>query len=586
MCGIVGTVGTIPTRDRFEKSRDVLEHRGQDDFGLFYEPVQGIALGHRRLSIIDISSAGHQPFFSNDKRFILIFNGEIYNYLEIKKELEDFYNFKTKTDTEVALASYLKWGEKCLEKFNGMYAFAIWDVKEKKLFCARDRLGVKPFFYYFNGKQFAFASEIKALLKLEIKTSPNEPIIFDFLYHGMYDHTDETFFKGIKTLSPGHFIIYKEGKMQIYKYWDLADLRDREIRDPGEEIVKENFKTLLTDSIKLRFRSDVPVGVNLSSGLDSNSLYHFALQVTKNDLHTFSMCLESNEYNECGLVEEMLDAKYRKFWHSCYLNPQEVLGAAEKMNEIQDQPYGGIPTIAYDFLIKLSEDFKTVVLLEGQGVDEILAGYPYYQIEHEKDISSNLSNISTVHYGQDMSKLIPKQVLDGDFVNLYKERELNFFQPFKSHLLNAQYRDIRYAKLPRVLRFNDHVTMHHGRELRVPFLDYRIVEFCFFLPAKYKIRGQSQKYILRKLMAGIIPPETKDRRKKVFGAIQTEWFRRYFKKQITDLLNDSSFKNLGYWNYKNLDMEVKKFYNGQVTNSFFIWQCLNLKMWFKNFFDK
>lgn len=588
MCGIIGAIGgNLPIEKFFQEASDSLNHRGPDDAGLYYSHQEGIALGHRRLSIIDLSVDGHQPFFSDNGNYVIVFNGEIYNYLELRDELKNFYNFKTKTDTEVLLASYLKWGESCLHKFNGMFAFAIWDRVEKKLFCVRDRLGIKPFFYYFSSGMFYFASEIKGILALGIEAEANESKIFDYLYHGLYDHTDQTFFNDIKSLSPGHYMIWKGGKIEIKKYWDLADMLSRESESHLTDAeVAERFEYLLTDSLRLRFRSDVPLGINLSSGLDSNSLYYFAKKITGVDVNVFSMCFQSNEYNECGLIENSLSREQKKKWHSCYLNPGQILARTDEMNMIQDQPYGGIPTIAYDFLIKLAKNNGVTVLMEGQGVDEILAGYPYYLIEYERDLSAKSPNLSTMSYGQDMSRLTSHEILNSGFIDSHKNNGVRFPEPFSSHLLNAQYRDIRYTKLPRVLRFNDHVTMRHGCELRVPFLDYRIVEFCFFLSPEHKIRNNSQKFALRNLMDGVVPGETKERQKKVFGAIQAEWFKEHFRCEISDLLNSSSFKSKGYWNYRLLNEEVRKFFGGEVANSFFIWQCFNLELWFKKYIKK
>jgi asparagine synthase (glutamine-hydrolysing) len=580
MCGIVGVVGKIPTEHKFDEFVGILTHRGPDDGGKYYDLKSGVALGQRRLSIIDLSVDGHQPFWSNDRRYVIVFNGEIYNYLELKEELKTRYQFKTRTDTEVLLAAYIEYGEKCLEKFNGMFAFAIWDKITGRLFCARDRLGIKPFFYFISDETFYFASEIKALLCLNSKPVVNEAVVYDYLYYGMYDHSSETFFKDLKSLSAGHCLCWQRGGVEIKKYWDLSD-KNVDLSDLSLEEAKQQLGNLIADSIKLQFRSDVPVGINLSSGLDSNSLYHYALKVTGNDdINTFSMCMESEEYDECGLIESSLDAEKKKKWHSCYFNHDNLFEKAVLMNQIQDQPFGGIPTIAYNLLISLSNQSNTVVLLEGQGVDEILAGYPYYQLELEKAQGT----IGT-EFSQDMTRLINTKVLSQSFKKKFKDHILAFSQPFSSNLLNAQYRDICFTKLPRVLRFNDHVTMHHSRELRVPFLDHRIVEFCFFLPDKYKINNGSHKFLLRQLMKEVVPAETNVRPKKVFGAIQTEWLKIYFKEQVYNLLRSDSFRGRPYWDYKNLIEEVGLFYKGEIKNSFFIWQCLNLEMWLKNFID-
>ncbi|MEK7125764.1 MAG: asparagine synthase (glutamine-hydrolyzing) [Patescibacteria group bacterium] len=573
MCGIIGTIGSKLDRASFEKARDSLAHRGPDDFGIFIDENAGAMLGHRRLSIIDLSQAGHQPMATSDRRYIITYNGEIYNYLELRDELKGQYEFKTKTDTEVLLAAYQVWGEKCLDKFNGMFAFAIWDTHEKKLFAARDRLGVKPFFYHVDGQKFSFASEIKALLALGVQAMPNENMIFDYLYHGLYDHTNETFFTGIQSLAPGHYMTWQNGELSTTKYWDAADIKLRQNIDERE--ARAELVNLLSDSIRLRFRSDMPVGVNLSSGLDSNSIYHFALKVTGNSLHTFSMCSNTPEYNECELLNRILSDEQKKYWHTSTLEPEEVIGRIASLNQIQDQPYGGIPTIAYQKMVELTKSAGVTVLLEGQGMDELLAGYAYYR-----------NPVSSIALSQDASQLVQRDVLDVSFVRRHGARkEVVFPTPFASDLLNAQYRDMRYTKLPRVLRFNDHATMAHGRELRLPFLDYRIVEFCFSLPVEYKIRDGRQKVILRDVMAGIVPEEVQATPKKGFGAIQTAWFREHLKGKVYAILDSESFKKRPFWDQTKLRESVDAFYSGKGDNSFFIWQCFNLEMWFKEYID-
>ena len=323
MCAIIGVVGKVlPSQAQFQKARDIMEHRGPDDAGIYYDDTSQVALGHRRLSIIDLSPLGKQPFWSNDGRFTIIFNGEIYNYLEIKKEIGNRYTFSTNTDTEVLLAAYSLWGKDCLTKFNGMFAFAIWDVQKKVLFCARDRIGEKPFFYSFENKVFSFASEIKALLSLSGKRPANEGVIFDYLYYGMYDHTVETFFSGIQRLPAGHYAFVENGLLTIKKYWSLEGLENKNA-DISTADTHDQFKSLLSDSIRLRFRSDVPVGIDLSSGLDSNSLLFFGEAITKKSIDTFSLCLPSKEYNECELIKEYLNKEQVKKWHTIEISPEK-----------------------------------------------------------------------------------------------------------------------------------------------------------------------------------------------------------------------------------------------------------------------
>lgn len=585
MCGIIGVLGKIPEQRKFEKARDALAHRGPDDSGTYYNAQERVALGHRRLSIIDLSSAGHQPFFSNDGRFVVTFNGEIYNYLEIKEELRGYYDFKTKTDTEVLLAAYLHWKEKCVERFNGMFAFAIWDKKERKLFCARDRLGIKPFFYSIDKDSFFFSSEIKALLALDVPRTPNENIIFDYLYYGMYDHTNGTFFKHISRLPAGATLSWVNGVVTIKKYWDLAKAEHTSAHLSDKE-VRTQFKELLTDAINLRFRSDVPVGIGLSSGLDSNTLFHYSKNILGKQMMIFSECAVSDEYNECPVIEKSLSGSEKLSWRTCSMSPKEAIQAAGLLNAIQGEPYGGIPTIATSKRYELITKNGVVVLLDGEGFDDLLGGYKYYTIDLEKDKNAFRQNTkSSFDYSQDMTTLIPRNILRKDFVTYYRDKKISFKKPFQSHLLNAQYRDIAYAKLPRVLRFKDHTSMAYGIELRVPFLDYRFVEFCFFLPSRYKIKNGVHKALARELMEDIVPDSVNERQKKSFGAIQTEWFREYYKKYLISIVASPSFRSRGYWDEKELMKEIDNFYAGKGRNSFFLWQCVNLELWFRAFVD-
>ena len=594
MCAIFGVLGKLPTKEKFIYARDTMTHRGPNDAGLYWDEKARVALGHRRLSIIDLSEAGRQPLFSNDGQFSVVFNGEIYNYLELRRELGKNYDFKTKTDTEVLLAAYSVWGEKCLEKLNGMFAFAIWDKKEEKLFCARDRLGIKPFFYFTQGDTLYFASEIKALLALGIEREPNEHVIFQYLYYGFYDHSEETFFKGVKNLPGGSFFVWKDGKFSISRFWDLAD-KEKDYSLLSEEKVHEKFEELLTDSIRLRFRSDVPVGISLSSGLDSNILLFYSTEVLKaKNIHLFSRCFRSEAYNECSLLDTYLREEQKRMWHKSYFTPEDALPLIYELNRVEDQPYGGFLTIGGYHLHKQTASLFAPVILEGQGLDEILGGYKYYRMELEKDASRGKNDASKnkgnrpsfSEYSQDTTALIDKNILNKKFISIYSEVPLSFHAPFESHLLNAQYQDLIYTKLPRVLRFNDHVSMSHARELRMPYLDYRIVEFCFFLPAQYKIKGDERKVLAREVAKKYVPPAVYSKQKKAYGAVQVEWLRRHYQKEVFSIIESPSFKSRKYWDHGALRKRVENFYGGEGENSFFLWQCINLELWFREFIDK
>ncbi len=431
-----------------------------------------------------------------------------------------------------------------------------------------------------------FSSEIKGLLAFGAPRVPNEDIIFDYLYRGFYDHTDETFFEGIKSLRGGHVLIWKDGVVQTKVFWDLVKIKPEYAGLNGDR-VQDTFKEILADAIKIRFRSDVPVGINLSSGLDSNSLLYYSKKILGKDIDTFSMRYPSEEYDECGLIEGYLSEAQKEKWNTVTVKPRDVLDEAVSMNEIQDQPFGGMPTIVYAHLNRLARKHKTTVLLEGQGMDELLAGYEYYRSEYEKDLKRipfGEGASSDELLSQDLSVLIDTEVLNPQLIKKHK-KNVRFAPPFKSHLLNAQYRDIVHTKLPRVLRFNDHVSMAYGRELRLPYLDYRLVEFCFFLPTRYKINATSQKVLMREAMGGYLPKVVYATQKKSFGRVQGEWLRKFHKNAIYNLLGSASFKKRKYWNHDALTRKADTFFGGVGENSFFLWQCINLELWLRKFID-
>src|SRR3989344_8386391 len=298
MCGIIGQFGGQTDKKVFERARDVMQKRGPDDSGVYYDDKNSVALGHRRLSILDLSLAGRQPMASHEGRYLIVFNGEMFNFLELRKELPE-YPFKTGTDTEVLLAAYAKWGADCLQRLNGQFAFTIYDSQSREFFCVRDRLGILPFFYSVSGVMFRFASEIKAILAMGVPAKVNDRTIFEYLRYNAYDHSEETFFDGIKRLSPGHYAIWKEGRLAIKSYWDLKGLASEEgkFEKLTEQDAIARFKELMTDAIRLRFRSDVPVALNLSSAIDSMSMLFFTKAVI-GDVRLFSAGLSDAAYDE------------------------------------------------------------------------------------------------------------------------------------------------------------------------------------------------------------------------------------------------------------------------------------------------
>lgn len=577
MCAIIGQLGGEIDKAAFEAARDRMSHRGPDDAGVFYDQTAPLALGNRRLAIIDLSPAGHQPMISADGRYVISFNGEIFNYLELRKELESRYVFRTRSDTEVLIAAYSVWGVAALQKLNGQFAFAIWDAEKKELVLGRDHFGVKPLFYSNEGGVLRFASEIKALAVLGAESAANNAAIFDYLAYGLYDHGPETFFKGIYSLPAAHYAVRKSGgALEIKPYWSIAEAVAAEKAPQSEEDALARLHDLMQDAIRLQMRSDVPIGVNLSSGVDSSTLLHFLKQSLKGPVHAFSSCLDDETYDECRLIRRTIEPEQKLLWHTATLSHDAVFALADELLAIQDQPYGGMHTMQYFNLYRVQHGMPVTVLLEGQGMDEILGGYGHYAPERRGDFIRAHTNPS-----------VGIEYLAPEFRDaMERGRKPSLVQPFTTDLQNAQFIDLAYRKLPRTLRFNDHISMAFSKELRVPYLDRRLVSFCLALPEEYKIKNGVQKYLLRTLIRERIPHAMREKDKVEFPAFQTKWFREYFREPVFEIINSPSFRSRPYWNHGRLVERVNRFFAGEGSHSFFLWQMIDLEMWLRRFVDQ
>ena len=320
----------------------------------------------------------------------------------------------------------------------------------------------------------------------------------------------------------------------------------------------------------------MPAGVNLSSGLDSAAILYFTEKFSEIPLKLFSMKMDDPDYDEATLIEQTLADSQKKRWYTSTLAPQESIALMGEVVHSQEEPFGGIPTITYHKLAQLEKKEGVTVILEGQGGDELLAGYRYFKPEF-------LLEEGPRRRSQDTTIEVKANILDEKFSAQHAEWVPP--QPFESVLLNAQYRDLMYTKLPRVLRFNDRLSMASSREYRQPYLDYRLVEFCFFLSDDLKIRGDEQKFLLREAMRDIVPVEMRSRPKKTFGAIQTPWLRGELREWAQGILSSSSFKSRPYFNHTIVEKEVQKFFAGEGDNSFALWQWINLELWLREFID-
>lgn len=567
MCGIAGIVGHSWTRPQLERMIAAQHHRGPDANGLYVSPDGVAGLGHNRLSIIDLSEAGQQPMTDASGRCTMVFNGEVYNYIELRSELSG-YPFRSKTDSEVVLAAYATWGEQCLARFLGMFAFAIWDEQEQKLFAARDRFGVKPFYYHSGGEAFLFASEIKALHAAGVAAEPDPCAWATYLVHGYCDHNPKTFWGGIQQLPAGCQLSLQQGNLRITRWYDIASEIGNEFDTRPVSVVEEEYFALLTESIRLRFRSDVPVGINLSGGLDSSLLLELVQQVQgdDSDVKAFTFVTGDPAYDESPWVRQMLSrTKHPSI--VCMLTPDEVPSLAASVQRSQDEPFGGMPTLAYAKLFEQARGDGEIVLLDGQGMDEQWAGYDYYVDVGSGTATATVQGITT--------KITRPECLVPEYAALAET--LTYPQPFTDPLRNTQYRDIRFTKIPRALRFNDRISMRSSTELREPFLDHRLVELAVRQPPERKIQNGMCKWMLRRLAGTLLPAGVVEVPKRPLQTPQREWLRGPLRNWATECISTALSTYGSEWvKSEAVRREWNNYIYGASDNSFYVWQWISL----------
>lgn len=564
MCGIAGIWG----KGNIKKMIDALVHRGPDEEGIFESPDAPVKLGIRRLKVIDLLT-GSQPIFNEDRTICIVYNGEVFNFKTLRKELEELgHVFYTQTDTEVIVHAYEQWGTDCLQRFNGQFAFAIWDGK--KLFCARDRIGEKPFFYALKGKKFVFASEIKAILT-QIESEPQIDEEF-----WVYDAPviDRTLFKGIKQLPAAHYLIYDGNSLKVRKYWDVPT--DEFINRTEDDLVEE-LRWLVEDSIKLRLISDVPLGMFLSGGLDSAVIaciakpkWIFSCQ--------FPFGEKYDEFKYAQIVAQHIGARIEKITPTSQYFKERL----PRIMRHLEMPIATASSIAEFALAELASKYVKVVL-GGQGADEIFSGYIRYLlyiIEHRLKSVPELANYHSLARYFWSSKVFTDSACR--YFDLIKRSEpkstkafeifSSYFNKFSNPLNQMGYVDLKLS-LPSLLDMNDRAAASYGLENRCPFLDHRIVEFAFRLPPDLKIRGYTTKYILRRVARGLVPDAIIDRRDKKGLVVPINiWFNGELKRW-TNALIASLKKRIPI-----ADSESR----GEFDRRKYTLVCLEL--WFREFF--
>ena len=546
---------------------DSLAHRGPDAEGHWINNDNTIALGNRRLSIIDLSNAGNQPMrYIN--RYTIIHNGEIYNYVEIKEELQKKdYSFSSKTDTEVIAAAYDCWGEECVDHFDGMFAFAIWDEKEKELFAARDRFGEKPFFYFLDKEQLVFGSEMKALWKAGIERKVNLKLLFNYLTIGYVDNPnipEETFYENIFKLPPASFLKFSIANFQlsITNYWDIEIENENKKITDAEAI--EQFEFLFQQSVKRRLRSDVPVGTSLSGGLDSSSIIAAARQLTTqgSQLTAFSSVFPGFEKDESAFAKLVAD-KFQLQHFTTTPDATSLYNDLEKLFYYQEEPFSSASIYAQYKVYEMAKQHGIKVLLDGQGADETLAGYhKYYKwywqelfrkrklsSSHELQAAKKLGVPENFGWKNRIAALFPEFatiVLERQYLlnalrhedltkefTLLQSKEAYYITPEIFTLNGVMYFNTCMHGLEELLRYADRNSMAHSREVRLPFLNHELVEFAFSLPSNFKIRKGWTKWLLRKTMENTLPGEITWRRDKTgFEPPQQQWMQNSNVKEL------------------------------------------------------
>ncbi len=570
MCGIAGIISPFDREQDLERMLQLQKHRGPDHTGRFKD--EGFAcLGHNRLSIIDLSEDANQPFTDNTGRYKLVFNGEIYNYRELREELKSAYKFTTQSDTEVLIAAYVKYGRSCLDRLNGMFAFAIWDTIQKSLFAARDRFGVKPFYYSGNSEEFFFASEIKSLTAILENKEPSKTTWANYFAYGSYGLPNETFFQNISQLPGGYFLIYKDGELITEQWYDFVK-NVQKIEVSGDfEKTKQEYLSLLKDCISLRFRADVQLGFNISGGVDSSLLLALVNQYEKKEkIRAYTFYTGDKRYDELPWVEKMIAATGNPL-SKIRLNVSEVEELSDEISAVQDEPFGGFPTLAYSKIFRQARKDNVLVLLDGQGMDEQWAGYDYYTDDSSATIQGQTKNFppfKTNCLSKSLLKFAKKPV---------------YPKPFKNQLQNLQYRDLFYTKIPRALRFNDRISMAAGTELREPFLDHRLVEFAFAQPDEFKVKGNVHKYLLRELVKDLVPSDISSAPKRPLQTPQREWLGDELREWVEIELNKLAESPFSDWfNIPEIQKEWKKYKEGERRSSFHIWQWVNCALLMKS----
>lgn len=622
MCGIAGFLTTSPTSGDpkiLERMTSSIAHRGPDGFGYFSDP--GVYLGHRRLSIIDLA-AGNQPMANEDNSVWVVYNGEIFNHAEVRPALEAAgHRYKTHCDTETILHGWEQYGADCLSLFRGMFAFALWDRKQQTLFCARDRLGIKPFYYFWDGRVFAFASEIKALLEYPgISPQLETDLLPEYLSFG-YNSEERTLFRGIKRLMPGHHLTIRLGRdrqpeLKIQQYWDVPAPDTAEDRSDAEWIAETRRR--LEETVQMRLMSDVPLGMFLSGGVDSSAIAALTKRLTNGPVKTFSVGYNERQYSELGYAAEVARAIGTDH-HEVVIGIEDFFNALPMLIWHEDEPIAWPSSIALHFVSKLAAS-QVKVVLTGEGSDELFAGYNRYRVNR---INMRAASMYRLVPGP-LRQFIRTRIATTSLLKAELRRKLghsflaregtveslfldNFYGAFSQEQQNrllasppeAVYRNYRrywdarsssplldrmlYADqktyLEELLMKQDQMSMSCSIESRVPLLDHTFVEFSTRVPDSLKIRGSEQKYIFKKAVEDILPHDIVYRKKMGFPTPIRQWLLDPRAERLFSAILSRDGFVAEYLDLKEIEALVDRHRSGAEDATDRLWRLLNLQLW-------
>jgi len=636
MCGIVGfrtNRDFSQLQESLPEATSRLIHRGPDNTGIFFDEEAGVGLGHRRLSVIDLSKAGRQPMSSDDGMVHIVYNGEMYNFKEVRKTLEGCsHSFSTETDTEVILKAYLEWGINCLNRFVGMFAFALWDKRSQLLFLARDRLGIKPLYYHFDRGRFLFASELKAMMAFKVFQRNIDPDSIPLFLHYQYIPAPRTIFKNTYKLLPGYCLVYDGQDLETYAYWNLPHRGEgRAFKSKEEEIIDE-LDYLLTRAVSDRMVSDVPLGALLSGGIDSSMVVALMQKINPAPVRTFSISFREPEYNEAPWASKIanhLGTDHTEF----YVTPKEAMDVIPQLPEIYDEPFAdssAIPT----YLVSSLARSQVTVALSGDGGAEQFSGYVRYWTTQAMATSFQRLPSSIRSALEMLFKKIPplwvekcylpwREFLPQRFrvanfpdkwqklitlmgktevqelyrmtICLWSEAEL--YRILGESLPKSQYEEVflqteGWPLLSRLMRVDqktylpdamltkvDRSSMAASLEVRVPLLDHRVVEYTTRLPDSLKYRNGEGKYILRRLLSRYVPSNMFERPKMGFGVPIDKWFRNELKDLLLDYLSPERLKKEGIFDQYLVEEKIKEHLSGEVNHQYRLWSLLMWEMW-------